>query len=185
MGGLVAASHPTGSVAWTEASGPSLCVTWCSRACGCLLFRLLLLDTRISEDPSALCLYTGQAHSMMCQTPKPSHSTSGGATRVVRDQKPRGRAGRRSASPRGWTSSHRVPGNVSARKKTTRTCCPSHQLHPTHTAWEGQGLQPHILPSRVTCWAVIEHHVFFFFLLNLSPAILKNALSIMTGYIHI
>lgn len=26
------ASPPTCSVAWTEASGPSLCVTWCSRS---------------------------------------------------------------------------------------------------------------------------------------------------------
>ena len=63
------------------------------------------------------CVSIQRAHQYdNCQAPKPSHSTSGGATRVVRDQKPE-QSWPPLCSPQGWTGSHRVPGNVSARKR--------------------------------------------------------------------
>ena len=157
------------------AHGPSLCDMVLLEPAAASCPELMLIDRRVPDGPRACWVSTQWAHQYdSYQVPKPSHSTSGEATRPMSDQKPGAELAAALQSSRlGVGPAHTVSPEMCLQgRDDPEPLSPLSASTQPHSLGK-TGLQPYVLPSPVTYWGVIKHHVFFFFFFNLLPAILK------------
>ena len=150
------------------AHGPSLCDMVLLEPAAASCPELMLIDRRVPDGPRACWVSTQWAHQYdSYQVPKPSHSTSGEATRPMSDQKPGAELAAALQSSRlGVGPAHTVSPEMCLQgRDDPEPLSPLSASTQPHSLGK-TGLQPYVLPSPVNLLGSDKTPCFLFFFLT-------------------